>query len=167
MESINARSPEERFGMEGSAGAESFARPTSGQRQTSMTDPTTTPNRDAAGLTGRQDALIDDRTSTQGAKETGGLAQQAEQKADAGLQKSAEGLNKAADMVRSATEDRSGTVGTVGTQAADVLGKGASYLEKGDSEQFIQDLEALVRRRPVESLLVAAGAGFILSKAMR
>jgi hypothetical protein len=83
------------------------------------------------------------------------------------MQKSAEGLKKAADMARSMTEDRSGPVGAIGSQAADVIEKGAGYLEQGDTERMIQDLEAMVRRRPMESLLIAAGAGFLLSKAMR
>jgi ElaB/YqjD/DUF883 family membrane-anchored ribosome-binding protein len=95
------------------------------------------------------------------------ISDQVEQKADAVIQKPAEGLKKAADMTRSMTEERSGSVGAIGSQAADVLEKGADYLEQGDTEQMIQDLEAMVRRRPVESLLVAAGAGFLLSKALR
>jgi len=105
--------------------------------------------------------------STKRKKQSGGVAQQAEEKTDAGIQKSAEGLKKAADMTRSMTEDRSGPVGTIGSQAADVIEKGAGYLEQGDTERMIQDLEAMVRRRPMESLLIAAGAGFLLSKAMR
>jgi ElaB/YqjD/DUF883 family membrane-anchored ribosome-binding protein len=31
----------------------------------------------------------------------------------------------------------------------------------------VTDLEALVRRKPVESVLVAAGIGFVLSKIVR
>jgi len=180
MESMNIRTPEERYGGEGHAGTDPFARPTSGRGRNIGADPalevpdatvaemTTMPNSDAADLTGPQDGMLDGQSgSTQGAQGSGGFAHQAEQKADVGLQKSAEGLKKAADMARSATEDRAGPVGTVGSQAAEVLDKGANLLEKGDTEQIIQDLEALVRRRPVESLLVAAGAGFIVSKAMR
>jgi hypothetical protein len=105
--------------------------------------------------------------ATKPKKQSGGVAQQAEEKTDAGMQKSAEGLKKAADMARSMTEDRSGPVGAIGSQAADVIEKGAGYLEQGDTERMIQDLEAMVRRRPMESLLIAAGAGFLLSKAMR
>lgn len=119
-----------------------------------------TPNGDGASSKAR-DAI------EQGKDEAEGMAKQAEAKADAGIQKSAEGLKKAADKARSASEDHSGTMGTIGAQAADALDKGADYLEHGDTEQFINDLESLVRRHPVESLVVAAGAGFLLSKAMR
>lgn len=180
MESMNIRSTEERYGGEGHAGTDPLARPTSGRGPSIDADPalgvpdasvadlTSMPSSDAADLTGPQDGMLDGQTgSSQDAAGSGGLAQQAEQKAEAGLQKSAEGLKKAADMARSATEDRGGPVGTVGSQAAVVLDKGANLLEKGDTEQIIQDLEALIRRRPMESLLVAAGAGFIVSKAMR
>lgn len=134
-------------------------------------DPAST---DASGGTlassGARSATGSSTTSTKSSKrkkQNGGVTQQAEEKTDAGMQKSAEGLKKAADMTRSMTEDRSGPVGTIGSQAADVIEKGAGYLEQGDTERMIQDLEAMVRRRPMESLLVAAGAGFLLSKAMR
>jgi predicted nucleotidyltransferase len=39
-----------------------------------------------------------------------------------------------------------------------------SYLREKDTDQLMSDIEALIRRKPVESLLVAAGAGFVLSK---
>jgi hypothetical protein len=180
MESMNIKSTEERYAGEGQAGTDPLAKPTKGRGRNRNANPalevpdasiaglTTTPKPDASSLTGQQDAMSDGQTgSSENSQSTGGVMQQAEQKADVGIQKSAEGLKKAAGLARSATEDRSGPVGTVGTQAAEVLDKGATYLEKGDTEQFIQDLEALVRRRPVESLLVAAAAGFIVSKAMR
>jgi ElaB/YqjD/DUF883 family membrane-anchored ribosome-binding protein len=83
------------------------------------------------------------------------------------MQKSADGLKKAADKTRTMSEEHGGPMGSIGSQAAGVMEKGADYLEQGDTEQMIQDLEAMVRRRPMESLLIAAGAGFLLSKAMR
>ena len=93
--------------------------------------------------------------------------QQIEQKADAGIQKSAEGLHKAADKTRSMADEQSGTMSTIGTQAADAMEKGADYLDRNTTDDMIKDLEATVRRRPMESLLVAAGAGFLLSKILR
>ncbi len=95
------------------------------------------------------------------------LATQAEQKADAGMQKTAEGLKKAADKARSMSGDQGGSMESIGTQAAGMMEKGADYLEHSDSEQMMQDLEAFVRRRPMESLLVAAGLGFLVSRALR
>lgn len=95
------------------------------------------------------------------------LASQAEHKAEAGMQKTAEGLKKAAEKTRSMSGDQGGSMESIGDQAADMMEKGANYLEHGDTEQMMQDLEAFVRRRPVESLLVAAGAGFIIAKAMK
>jgi ElaB/YqjD/DUF883 family membrane-anchored ribosome-binding protein len=47
------------------------------------------------------------------------------------------------------------------------LDQAARYLQDKDSAQLIADLEALVRRKPTESLLVAAGVGFLLSKIVR
>ena len=106
-------------------------------------------------------------TEDQQTTNSGGIAQKAEHSMDAGMQKSAESLKSVADKARSMSEGRDGTVGSLGTQAADAIEKGAGYLEQGDSEQLMRDLEAMVRRRPVESLLVAAGAGFVLSKVIR
>jgi len=125
-------------------------------------------SQDASASSGAGSAADSATTkSTKRKKQSSGVAQQAEGKTDAGMQKSAEGLKKAADVTRSMTEDRSGPVGTIGSQAADVIEKGADYLEQGDTERMIQDLEETVRRRPMESLLVAAGAGFLLSKILR
>jgi hypothetical protein len=35
-----------------------------------------------------------------------------------------------------------------------------------DSEQMMSDLEELVRKKPLESLLVAAGVGYLISRAL-
>jgi hypothetical protein len=96
------------------------------------------------------------------------MAHQASQKADEGLDKAAIGLDKASDALRSRGESMGeGTVGQAATMAADRLEQGAQMLREKDTDQLVADLEDLIRRRPMESLLVAAGVGFLLSKAMR
>jgi ElaB/YqjD/DUF883 family membrane-anchored ribosome-binding protein len=60
-----------------------------------------------------------------------------------------------------------GSVASIATTAADKMEAGAQMLREKDTEQIVSDLEALVRRKPVESLLVAAGIGFVLSKIVR
>jgi ElaB/YqjD/DUF883 family membrane-anchored ribosome-binding protein len=50
---------------------------------------------------------------------------------------------------------------------ADKLDAASVYLRDKDSQQLMADLEALVRRKPTESLLVAAGVGFLFSKILR
>lgn len=183
MDSMNIRTTEERYGGEGHAGTDPFAGMVTDQGQRIPGDPslevpdatvadlTQLPNSDKADLNDpqseTQQASDGSSGSEQDQDQSGGIAQQAGQKAEVGMQKSAEGLKKAAEKARSVSEERSGPVGTIGVQTADVLEKGAGYLEQGDTGQLIEDLEALVRRRPVEAMLVAAGMGFIVSKAMR
>ena len=102
-------------------------------------------------------------------EKAGQLADKAAPKADAGIEKTAGGLDKAADLLR----DKSGEMGaegsmkSVATATADKLDVAAGYLKDKDSEQHMADLEALVRRKPVGSMVVALGVGFLLSKAIR
>ncbi len=56
---------------------------------------------------------------------------------------------------------------SVATKAADRLDAAAQYLKDKDSQQLMADLEGLVRRKPTQTLLVAAGVGFLLSKVVR
>jgi ElaB/YqjD/DUF883 family membrane-anchored ribosome-binding protein len=183
MDPINSSTTGDRFVGEGYAGTDAFAGGGLDQGLGLSADPSLeSPDATAADLTQLPNSgsanSFDSYSSTQQSEEamsgsdqngeqSGGITKQASQKAEVGMQKSAEGLKKAAEKARSASEERSGAVSTIGTQAADVLEKSAGYLEQGDTGQFVEDLEALVRRRPMESLLVAAGMGFIVSKAMR
>jgi ElaB/YqjD/DUF883 family membrane-anchored ribosome-binding protein len=100
----------------------------------------------------------------------GEVAGQAAAKADVGIEKAAGGLDRAADMLREkagGTGAGGGAMQSAATVAADRLDTAAQYLQGKDTDQLVAELEALVRRRPMESLLVAAGIGFVLSKALR
>lgn len=108
------------------------------------------------------------------AKEKAGqVAEQATAKADQGIDKAAGGLGQAADLLRDKTQnlDAQGGAGAtaqnVAGTAAGQLDKAARYLEGKDSGQIVGDLESLVRRKPTESLLVAAGLGLLLSRIVR
>lgn len=108
------------------------------------------------------------KQSAQQAKQKAGeMAGQAQEKADVGMEKAAEGLHRAAETLRSQGEGREGTVGSVATSAAGALEQGAERLRGSDTEELLNEVEAMVRKRPVESVLVAAGIGFVLSKALR
>jgi ElaB/YqjD/DUF883 family membrane-anchored ribosome-binding protein len=97
------------------------------------------------------------------------MADQATAAADQGIDKAATGLDKAADMIRERGEQLSGHSGAQSsvTMVADKLDTASVYLRDKDSQQLMADLEALVRRKPTESLLVAAGVGFLFSKILR
>ncbi len=83
---------------------------------------------------------------------------------DKGIDAAASGLEQAAGMLRKQGEQREGTVGTAATKTADTLETASTYLHEKDTDQLMSDLESLVRRKPVESVLVAAGIGYVLSK---
>lgn len=97
-------------------------------------------------------------------EKAGEVGDKAQEKADSGLTTAATGLGKASDMLRQQGEQRQGTVGTAATKTADSLENASLYLQEKDTDQLMTDLEALVRQKPVESVLVAAGIGFVLSK---
>ncbi len=100
-------------------------------------------------------------------EKAGDLAGQAQQKADAGMQKAAGGLDHAAEALRGKSDMQNGTMGTAATTAAGALEQGAQMLRSTDTEQLLDNIEAMVRQRPVESMIVAAGLGFVVSKAIR
>jgi ElaB/YqjD/DUF883 family membrane-anchored ribosome-binding protein len=67
-------------------------------------------------------------------------------------------------MLREQGGSREGTIGTAATKTADTLEQASTYLQDKDTDQFVTDIEAMVRKRPVESVIVAAGIGYLLSK---
>ncbi|MDQ3411540.1 MAG: hypothetical protein M3509_05420, partial [Chloroflexota bacterium] len=102
-------------------------------------------------------------------EKAGQVAGQAGAAADQGIHKAAEGLDQAADMIREKGKQVGPGTGvqTSVVMVADKLDAASGYLRGKDSDQLVADLEALVRRKPTESLLVAAVVGFFLSKVLR
>lgn len=92
---------------------------------------------------------------------------QAQARADQSMDKAAAGTEQAADKLREQGAQRGGTAGTAATKTADTLDSASGYLRDKDTDQLVDDLEALIRRKPTESLLVAAGVGFVLSRIFR
>jgi len=95
------------------------------------------------------------------------VGHQAQEKADEGMDKAAASLGQAADKLRAQGQERGGTVATAATRTADTLDSASQYLRDKDTDKVLADLESLVRRKPVESLLAAAGIGYVLSKLVR
>jgi len=98
------------------------------------------------------------------AQEMGGVAQD---KADAGMDKAATGLDQAAGMLRSQGSQHEGAIGTAATRTADTLESASHYLREKNTDQLVDDIETFVRKRPVESVLIAAGVGYLLSRVVR
>jgi ElaB/YqjD/DUF883 family membrane-anchored ribosome-binding protein len=87
--------------------------------------------------------------------------------ADEGLNKASAGLDSAADKLREQGDQQGGAMGSAATTTADTLESASGYLREKDTDQLVDDIEAFIRRKPTESLLIAAGIGFILSKVFR
>lgn len=122
----------------------------------------------SGGSMGDQLKEQSDRVISTATKTASGMADQASATADTGMAKAASGLDTLADTIRQKGQSMGGDqVGSMATSAADRLHSGAEMLRSQNTDQLVSELEALIRRRPVESLLVAAGAGFVLSKALR
>jgi len=124
------------------------------------------PSPDEGGL-GDKVSTIKDKAgqATETAKEKASeVTDQAHTMSDKGIDSAATGLGQAASMLRQQGDTREGTIGTAATKTADTLEQASTYLQNKDTDQLITDLEAMVRQRPLESVLVAAGIGFVLSK---
>lgn len=107
-----------------------------------------------------------DKVISTATQKAGAMAGQASSSMDAGMEKASAGLDALAGTIRDKSQSLGGAE-SVATMAADKLESGAELIRGQNTDQLVSELEALVRRKPVESMLVAAGVGFILSKALR
>jgi len=61
----------------------------------------------------------------------------------------------------------SGPIANAADTTADALERAGSYLQAQDLTDIRSDLEGIIRRYPVESLLVGLGLGYLLARSMR
>jgi len=87
--------------------------------------------------------------------------EQSSSRTDRGIDSAAAGLGHAALKLR---EQGDGPLGAAATKTADTLEQASTYLHDTNTDQIVSDIEAMVRKRPVESALVAAGIGYVLAK---
>jgi len=66
--------------------------------------------------------------------------------------------------VASGLEAVEGAISTAATAVADGLGSASSYLQEKEFAEMATDLTALIRRYPVQSLLVGVGLGYVLAR---
>jgi len=86
--------------------------------------------------------------------------------ADTGIDKAAEGLEKAAVQLRSHSED-GGVQGQVGTRVADGLDKTSQYLRDHEAQEIWSDVEQFVKDHPLQAAAGAALAGYVVAKLMK
>jgi len=94
------------------------------------------------------------------------VGSQVADKADAATTTVGEKMTDAAQALRQNAPDSGPLAGAADT-AADTLQRAGSYLQEQDLADMRADLENLIRRHPVESLLVGFGLGYLLARSMR
>ena len=94
------------------------------------------------------------------------VAGQAADKADAATNTAGAKIQDAAQMLRDKAPT-DGPIGQAATATADTLDRAGSYLQQQDLSGMRSDFEALVKKHPTESLLVAFGVGFLLARGTR
>jgi ElaB/YqjD/DUF883 family membrane-anchored ribosome-binding protein len=93
---------------------------------------------------------------------------QAASATDTGMDKAAGGMDKLAGEIRHQGQSMGGgTMQSAAASVADALENSAQFLREKDTDELMTELEGVIRRKPVESMLVAAGVGFLLAKAVR
>ena len=81
-----------------------------------------------------------------------------------GLESVEGAISTAASAVTGGLETAQGVVSTAATAVADGLGSASSYLQEKEFAEMATGLTALIRRYPVQSLLVGVGLGYILAR---
>lgn len=108
-----------------------------------------------------------DEMGSMAQEKAGDMGAKAHDAADQGMDKASQGLDSAADMLRQKGDQQGGKAADVANTVADKLDSASGYLREKDTDQVLSDLEELVRRKPMESLLAAAGIGLVLSRIIR
>jgi len=105
-------------------------------------------------------------------QKAGEVLNRVENSVDRGIDRAAEGLQTGARRLHE-TADRIGGPGVRGTasrvahQAADLGEDAAGYLRETDFEDLRSSLEHQVRERPLQTLAIAAAAGWLVGKILR
>src|SRR4051794_16355223 len=88
------------------------------------------------------------------------LASAAADRADSALSSAGSGLSGAADKLRD-SGPREGYLGTASRTVADNLASAGSYLQDHGVSDIADDMTTMVKRYPIQSLLVGFGVGLL------
>ena len=94
------------------------------------------------------------------------ISSQVADRADAATTTVGEKMNDAAFALRQ-NAPNTGPLADAADTAADTLQRAGTYLQEQDLSDMRTDIENLIRRHPVESLLVGFGLGYLLARGMR
>jgi ElaB/YqjD/DUF883 family membrane-anchored ribosome-binding protein len=93
------------------------------------------------------------------------MASNATTKVDEGKDRAASGMESVADELRSRTESMSeGRMKDVADMAAEKMQTGAEMMRSKSTDEMVSELEGMIRRKPMESMLIAAGIGYLLAR---
>jgi phage-related protein len=81
-----------------------------------------------------------------------------------GLESAEGAIATAATAVAGGLESAEGAVATAATAVAGGLESASSYLQRKEFAEMASDLTVLIRRYPVQSLLVGMGFGYVLAR---
>jgi ABC-type transporter Mla subunit MlaD len=94
------------------------------------------------------------------------VGSQVADRADAATTAVGERMTDAAQTIRQRAPS-SGPIAEAADTAADTLQRAGSYLQEQDLSGIRSDLEGIIRRHPVESLLIGFGIGYLLARSTR
>ena len=106
------------------------------------------------------------RVGAQVADQAQKVGAQVADKADAATTTVGEKITDVAQTIRDKAPT-SGPVADAADTAAETLERAGTYLREQDLSDIRADLEGLIRRHPVESLLIGLGVGYLLARSMR
>jgi uncharacterized protein YjbJ (UPF0337 family) len=130
-----------------------------------MSGPSRSGRRDAegAGAGGPANAPSEGPIATTVAAVASGL-ESVEGALSTGWESAQGAVSTAATAVADGLESAQGAVSTAATAVAGGMESASSYLQEKKFEEIATDLTALIRRYPVQSLLVGVGLGYILAR---
>jgi len=94
------------------------------------------------------------------------LGHQAAERADAATTTVGERMTDVAQTLREKAPT-TGPVADVADRAATTLHRAGTYLQQQDLADMRADLEGIIRRHPMESLLIGLGIGYLLARSTR
>jgi len=94
------------------------------------------------------------------------VGSQVADRADAATSTVGEKMSDVAQTIREKAPT-SGPVADAADTAAHTLERAGTYLQQQDLNDMRADLEGIIRRHPIESLLVGLGVGYLLARSMR
>ena len=144
-------------------------RPTSGTATERELDRTADKAHDAVDAARDKAADIADqaqKVGSQAVDQAQKVGAQVADKADAATTTVGEKMSDVAQTIREKAPS-SGPVADAADSAAQTLERAGTYLREQDLADMRADLEGIIRRHPIESLLIGLAAGYLLARSLR